>query len=112
MKKANGLLAIGSDLYILTDSTMQKADANKKLTTLADGIEGGADGIEMVKNHEFLVTGWEGAIYYVKDNGTKQLLLDTRSKKINSADIGYDPATKTVYVPAMLSNKLIAYTLK
>jgi hypothetical protein len=112
MKDANGLLAIGSDLYVLTGTTMQKADENKKLTTLAEGIEGGADGIEMVKDHEFIVTGWEGVIYYVKDDGTKQLLLDTRSKKINAADIGYDPKTRTVYVPAMMKNMLVAYKLK
>ena len=112
MKDANGLLAIGSDLYVLTGTTMQKADANKKLTTLADGIEGGADGIEMVKEHEFIVTGWEGVIYYVKDDGTKQLLIDTRSKKINTADIGYDPAAKIVYAPAMMKNMLVAYKLK
>ncbi|HLK27948.1 MAG TPA: hypothetical protein VKT28_05160 [Puia sp.] len=112
MKDANGLLAVGSDLYALTGTTMQKADANKKLTTLAEGIEGGADGIEMVKDHEFIVTGWEGVIYYVKDDGTKQVLLDTRSKKINSADIGYDASNKIVYVPAMLKNMLVAYKLK
>ena len=45
MKSANGLLAVGDDLYILTGTSLQKADANKKLTTLADGFEGGADGI-------------------------------------------------------------------
>jgi len=112
MTSANGLLSVGDDLYILTGTSLQKADANKKMTTLANGFEGGADGIEMVNAHEFLVTGWEGTIYYVKDDGTKQTLLDTRDKKINAADIGYDPATRTVYVPAMLKNYIVAYKLK
>lgn len=107
----NGLLAVGKDLYILADTILQKADANKKLTTLANGIEGGADGVEMVNAHEFLVTGWEGTIYYVKDDGTRQVLLDGRDKKINAADLGYDRNTNTIYVPAMLKNMLVAYKL-
>ena len=109
---ANGLLAVGSDLYILADTILEKADANRKLTTLARGIEGGADGVEMMSDHEFIVTGWEGTIYYIKDDGTRQVLSDTRSQKINAADLGYDRNTKTVYAPAMLKNMLVAYRLK
>ena len=112
MKSANGLLAVGNDLYVLTDSVLQKADANKKLTTLVRGIEGGADGIEMTAPHQFMITGWAGTIYFAKDDGFKQTLSDTRSEGVNAADLGYNPATKTVYIPAMLKNKIIAYTLK
>jgi hypothetical protein len=112
LKDVNGLLSVGSDLYILADGKLQKADANKKLKVITDGIEGGADGIEMVSDHEFIVTGWEGIIYYVKDDGSKQTLLDTRDKKINSADLGYDPVSKTLYIPVMMSNLVMAYTLK
>jgi DNA-binding beta-propeller fold protein YncE len=112
MNSANGLLAKDNKLYILTGTTLQVADENKKLKTIASGIEGGADGIEMVSDHEFLVTGWAGIIYYVKDDGTKQVLSDTRNQKINSADLGYDPASKTLYIPEMMSNKVAAYRLK
>lgn len=112
LKDVNGLLAVGNDLYILTDKKLQKADASKKLTTITEGIDGGADGIAMISDNEFILTGWEGIVYYVKDDGSKQILLDTRDKKINSADLGYDPATKTVYIPAMLQNTVKAYTFK
>jgi photosystem II stability/assembly factor-like uncharacterized protein len=112
MQSANGLLAKGNNLYILTGTSLQKADANKKLKTLADGIEGGADGIEMINDHEFIVTGWAGVIYYVKDDGSKQVLSDTRNEQISAADLGYDAATKTVYIPAMSKNFVVAYKLK
>lgn len=112
MNNANGLLAKGNSLYILTGTSLQKADENKKLTKITDGIEGGADGIEMVSDHEFLVTGWGGVIYFVKEDGSKQTLLDTREKKINSADLGYDSNTKTVYIPEMTQNCVVAYKLK
>ncbi len=112
INSVNGLLAKGSNLYILAGTIFQKADGNKKLTTITDGIEGGADGIEMISDHEFIVTGWAGLIYYVKDDGSKLTLSDTREKKINAADLGYDPDTKTIYVPAMMKNCVIAYKLK
>ena len=112
MNSVNGLLAKGNNLYILTRTTLQKADENKKLSTVADGIEGGADGIEMIKDHEFIVTGWGGVIYYVKEDGSKQTLSDTRDKKINAADLGYDPVSKTIYIPEMSQNCVVAYKLK
>jgi sugar lactone lactonase YvrE len=111
LKGINGLLAVDKDLYILADGVFKKADASKKITDIASGIEGGADGIEMVGKNEFVLTGWGGTIYYVKD-GTVQLLQDTRDQKVNAADLGYDPATKTVYIPQMTKHRVTAYKLK
>jgi sugar lactone lactonase YvrE len=51
-------------------------------------------------------------IYYVKPDGSKTELIDTRAQKSNTADIGFDPATKTVYVPTFFKNKVVAYRLK
>jgi hypothetical protein len=38
-------------------------------------------------------------------------LLDTREKKVNSADIGYDPVNQIVYVPTFFKNNVVAYKL-
>jgi len=62
MKSANGVLAVGTDLYILTNGSLQKADANKNLITVADGMDPSTDGIEMVKENEFIVSCWNGII--------------------------------------------------
>ncbi|MNY83253.1 hypothetical protein D3C86_2258940 [compost metagenome] len=51
-------------------------------------------------------------IYYVKADGTTEKLLDTSADKTNSADIGYDPAKKIVYVPTFMKNNVVAYQLK
>lgn len=110
MKSANGLLAVGKDLYVLTGTTFQKADADKKLTTLTDGIEGGADGIVKPNATDFILTGWEGTIYYLKGDGTRQTLIDGRADKTNAADLAYNNGI--IYVPAMLKNQLIAYKVK
>ncbi|MCC6286650.1 MAG: ATP/GTP-binding protein [Chitinophagaceae bacterium] len=107
----NGVLVNNGNLYIVDAGGLYKVEANKSLTKLADGMEGGTDGIEPVGDGSFIVSCWAGAIWRVRP-GSKELLLDTREQKINSADIGYDPATKTVYVPTFWKNGIVAYTLK
>ena len=108
----NGLLSVGDDLYILADGKFKKVDSKKAITELVSGIEGGADGIQMVSKDEFLLTAWGGTIYLAKTDGNKELLSDTREKKINAADLSYVPETKTLYVPRMTSHSVIAYKLK
>lgn len=112
LKSPNGLLSIGDVLYVLADGTLQRTNSDKTLTQLADGMEGGTDGIEMVKENEFIISCWQGTIYYVKTDGSKQLLLDTRDQKMNTADIGYDSLNQIVYVPTFRKNKVVAYKLK
>jgi hypothetical protein len=112
IKGANGVLSVGDDLYVLGNGILWKASADRKLVRVADGMDPSTDGIERVQGNEFLVTGWAGVIYYVKGDGSKQQLLDTRSQKINSADIGYDPVHRIVYVPTFFKNSIVAYQLK
>lgn len=112
LKNPNGLLSIGDVLYVLADGALQKVSADKASTQLATGMDGGTDGIEQVKKNEFIVSCWQGSIYYVKSDGSKQLLLDTRDQKMNTADIGYDAKKRIVYVPTFSKNTVIAYKLK
>ena len=112
MPGANGLLTVKNDLYVLTSTAFLKVDADKKVTTIADGFESGLDGIVMVSDNEFIISNYKGIIWWVKADGTKQLLLDTRANGIMSNDIGYDSKTKTLYAPAFRTNRIIAYKVK
>jgi hypothetical protein len=109
---ANGLLAVDRELYILSAGSLLRADADRELTTLAEGMNGSTDGIEMVTENEFIVSCWSGIIYYVKANGSKEVLLDTRDQGMNSADIGYDSENRILYVPTFYKNSVFAYQLK
>lgn len=109
---ANGLLTVNTDLYVLTSASFQKADARKVITKIADGFENGLDGIVMVAENEFIISNYKGILYYVKADGTKQLLLDTRADQIMANDIGYNSRTKTLYVPSFGTNRVIAYKVK
>ena len=111
-KGLNGVLAVGADVYAVAAGALYKIDAAKKAVKVAEGMEPATDGIEQVVKDEFLVSVWNGVIYYVKADGKTQILLDTREQKSNTADIGYDPKTRTVYVPTFFKNSVVAYTLK
>src|SRR5690606_26723569 len=99
---ANGLKAIGNDLYILAGPELWKVDAAKNITKVAVGVEKGGDGLETVGNGDFIVTCWPGIIYYVKADGAYKKLLDVQGK-MNTADLGYDAKKKILYVPAFNS---------
>lgn len=112
MENVNGLLAVGDVLYALTKGKLQQIDANKHKKVIAEGFEGNTDGLVRVKENEFLVSCWQGTIYYVNADGSKQVLLDTRDQKSNTADLGFDPSTQTVYVPTFFRGSVVAYKLK
>lgn len=112
LTKPNGVLFHDNVLYVLDGTGMYKMNDDKTLTLIADGMEGGIDGIEHVQGNEFIVSCWEGALWYVNTDGSKQLLMDTRAAKRSTADIGFDPATKTVYVPTFFKNTVVAYEVK
>ena len=54
LKGANGLLAVGKDLYVLSDGALVKIDQDKKTTVISKGMEGGLDGVVQIKPNEFI----------------------------------------------------------
>ncbi|SEH79471.1 hypothetical protein SAMN05660691_01474 [Rheinheimera pacifica] len=108
---ANGLKSIGSDLYIAAADLLLKADKNGEITQIAKGFSQRADGLEPVGNGDFIVSCWAGIIYYVYADGRMEAILDTQQQKLNTADIGWDAKTNTLYVPTFFGNSVSAYKL-
>jgi hypothetical protein len=111
MKGVNGLRAVGDDLIIASGKSFVKADAQKKITLIAELLQGG-DGIEPVGNGDYIVTAWGGYIWYVNADGHIETLLETHQQKKNTADIGYDAVKRIVYVPTFNAKTVVAYQLK
>jgi len=111
MNGANGLKAIGNDLYILSGKNFVKADAQKNISKVVD-LDQNGDGLEPVGNGDFIATSWMGFVYYVHSDGKIETLLDTHLDKKNTADIGYDPQKKIIYVPTFNAKTVVAYQLK
>lgn len=112
MTGANGLLCIGTDLYVLTSTRVDKVSNTKEITKVADGFESGLDGIVMIAENEFIISNYKGILYDLKTDGTSYIILDTRATHTNSNDIGYDDKTKILYVPSFGTNCFFAYRLK
>ncbi len=111
IKSPNGLLVDGKQLLVLNNGALSSLLPNDQLALLVDGMDPSTDGIEKVKENEFIVSSWAGAIYYLNTNGSKQVLLDGRADKKNTADIGYDAKNRILYVPTFYGNKVVAYRL-
>jgi sugar lactone lactonase YvrE len=112
LKGPNGLLVHGGTLYVLDNNSLNQVQPDKSLKVLADGMPGGVDGLEHVRNGDFLVSVWSGAVWYVKADGTKELLFDGKAVETSTADIGWDPETMTVYVPTFFKNSVIAFKVE
>ena len=111
IEAANGLKAIGNDIYIAANDKLLKADNDGAITLIAKGFAQRADGLEPIGNGDFIVSCWAGIVYYVYADGRIVKLLDTQEQKLSTADIGWDPVSNTLYVPTFLGNSVSAFRL-
>lgn len=111
MTSANGLKVFGSSLIVGAGKELLLVGKDKKPLTLATGFAQAIDGIEMVSRGEFIVSCWPGLVYYVYSDGRIELLIDSQEEKINTADIGFDPNTRQVFIPNFFKNSVTAYQL-
>jgi YVTN family beta-propeller protein len=107
----NGLKAMGDELLVLGGKSFFSVNTQKKITKIAELPQGG-DGVEPVGNGDYIATSWSGFVYYVYADGRVETLLDTSKEKRNTADIGYDPVKKIIYVPTFNRKTIAAYQLK
>lgn len=76
------------------------------VTTIATGIEGSIDGIWRYDSSGFLVSVWQGGIYFVGNNG--EVTEITKSAPERTADVSYSSKLKLLLVPDF-KDKVIAY---
>ena len=112
LKGPNGLFVHKGALYVLDNDSLNRVGKDKKLTVLASGMTGGVDGLENVGGDDFIVSAWGGAIWYVPAKGDKEQLFDGKPTGTHTADMGWDPKTKTTYVPTFFGNSVVAYRVE
>ncbi len=108
---ANGLTFVDGHLYVAGGAVLWQVTEDQSLKKIAEGFAENADGVERVGPQQFIVSCWAGLVYFV-DNGKLTMLLDTREQKKNTADIGWNPAQKLVYVPTFSSGSVVAYAFE
>lgn len=112
VKGPNGLIWLPDGLRVLADGALfhlQPDNTLKKLATISQSV----DGIAQTKPGEFIVSCWPGEVFYVNAaSGSAVKLLDTREQKLNTADFGYNPQKKMVYIPTFNGNTVAAYRVR
>lgn len=113
LKGTNGLLFENGQILIGNGdgSLLSLNPESKQLTTIAK-VGGGIDGIVALGGKSYIVTEWGGKIWHIHADGSTDLKLDTSTEKINSADIGYNPSAKVLFVPTFFHNTVKAYSIK
>lgn len=108
---ANGVKAMSGNLVVGANTTLYLFDRDKNKLKIASGFAQAIDGVEPIGRGDFIVSCWAGLIYYVYLDGKVELLLDSQSEKINTADIGLDVLSNTLYVPNFSKNTVTAYKI-
>jgi len=114
LTKPNGLLVEKNRILLASYGSMDFKSidpATKAITPIAAEI-GAGDGIAYFgKEGHYIVSDWNGTVFLIEPNGNKNLVLDTKADKINSADVDFIPETNTLLVPTFFKNKVVAYTV-
>ncbi|WP_100613037.1 SMP-30/gluconolactonase/LRE family protein [Confluentibacter lentus] len=111
----NGILVEDNRILILSSSKGELIAIDKitkEKTVLASGVRGG-DGIVPIKEGYFL-SAFQGEIYFANKNMVNApavKLLDTRTNKLNSADMSFIPKENILLVPTFYGNTVVAYKL-
>ncbi len=109
--RINGLFTEKDYVLLGTASNIVKIDAATKKHSVFLETGGQADGIEADGKGGYYYTFWKGELYYYLPGKEPALVLNTAEQNIQSADIGYNPATGEVLVPTFFANQVVAYRL-
>lgn len=99
----NGRLLIGCSGYMLAMNP-----TNGRLTRFIEST-GSIDGLEKYDSNRYIITDWSGMTHIVQPGKRKILLIDTKSKNINAADLEYIPQKKLLLIPTFSDNRVMAY---
>ncbi len=112
VKAPNGITAYNdSTLLVLSFAGQEMYLIDKrsgKVNTVPEGIPNG-DGIVPDGQGGFFASDWSGQIFHLDQDLHPSLLLDTRKKEINAADIEYVPQQQLLLVPTFFKNDVTAY---
>lgn len=108
----NGLFHDGEKMMVAAfgSGTFYEIDYNTlEVTSVADSIPGG-DGV-VKAGADYIVSNWNGEVYYVTADYRKKKILDTKDLGSNAADIELMPEENLLLVPTFFGNSVVAYRI-
>jgi len=113
LERPNGLFYEDNRLLLASsgDGTVKAIDHDtQEVSILAEGI-GHGDGIVPAGNGNYLVSNWQGEIWFLNSNWETTKLLDTKDQEINTADIDYIITDNLLLIPTFFDNRILGYSL-
>lgn len=110
LNNPNGILIVRDKLYFVDSGELFVGHLDGTgIKRIAGGMAKGTDGLQMTAGGDFLISCWQGLIYFVEKSGKTTLLLDAQAEKKNTADIAYDAEKSILYVPTFFKKSIEAY---
>lgn len=109
MGRINGLYVQGDKLYVGSDNLYQIDRKTKQIIDIKPHC-GGIDGLGKDNNGNFVFSNWPGRIFYLQGEKMTKM-LDTATKKINSADVTFAKKLNLLLVPTFFDNQIVAYKI-
>src|SRR5688572_13907063 len=111
--RPNGLLAEKDKLLMASAGTGDLRFINYKTgdNTLIANVVANADGVVKDPIKNYIVSNWQGEVYYLFASGATLKILDTKDAGMNAADIGFIPEGNVLLVPTFFNNRIVAYHL-
>ncbi|HEX2974495.1 MAG TPA: hypothetical protein VHO68_01055, partial [Bacteroidales bacterium] len=111
----NGLLFHNDTMFVASqgENNFSAIDIKtKSLKILTDSIAH-ADGIAYsgIPGY-FIVSDWNGEVFFINPDFSKTSVLDTKEVQINSADIDFIQDEKLLIIPTFFKNMVIGYRLE
>ncbi len=112
-EKPNGIFIEGDRMIVAFMSSGEVRLVDPQTKNFSDWVDGipSADGIAEVTGGGYLVSSWEGEVYYIDERRRKWRLLNTKPQNINAADISYAERPGLLLVPTFNDNRVVAYRL-
>ena len=111
IKIPNGMAFEKGRVLIGTGNGIVAADPNSGTANLLIPHQGGIDGLIPLGNGQYIVSDWLGKTQILSKTANPIVLRNTISEKINAADLGFIPITKTVLIPTFFNRRVCAFNL-
>jgi DNA-binding beta-propeller fold protein YncE len=114
IQSPNGLCVDGDRLIVGNsgDATLKAVDLGSGEITTAVNVGSAIDGLRIDKRGNFIVSDWKGRTVLIEPDGGIYVLLDTRSEKINAADLEFVAEFGMVVIPTFYDNRIVAAELR
>ena len=112
---ANGLFVHGNELLVGNsgDGSLKSVGLDSSVCRTVINLGAGVvDGIRVDRRGNYLVSNWEGKVYFIPPSGEIVEMLDTMADGQNTANFEFVSDRNLLVIPTFMGNRVTAYRLE